>query len=149
MQASRNNKHKAPKFLEVKLFIATMTIAVTMGLWNLLSNNAIQINKLTGDAAAAIPAQPPTGLVLDLPPMPTLVPVINIEMPKTSALVPADPVQPANNTAQTTQLRSVAIPTQTIIQQNAPVVQSSVVIVSGGSGTKKSAPVTATHSSKP
>jgi hypothetical protein len=157
MQASRNNKHKAPRFLDMKLFIAALTVAITLGLWNLFSNNAVQADKLAPTVAVDLPAQPPVNVGQDLPPMPTLVPVLKVDTSSTNVQAPANPVQPSGSSVQPGQLRSVAVPTQTIIQRSAPVVQSAVVVVSGGTsggsggggGGGGSAPVTSTHSSRP
>jgi hypothetical protein len=160
MQASRNNKHKSPKFVDLKLFIAALTVAITLGLWNLFSNNAVQADRLAPTVAVDVPAQPPVNVGQDLPPMPTLVPVLKIVPSTTNAQAPANPVQPASSSAQPGELRSVAIPTQTIIQRSAPVVQSAIVVASGGTsggggggggrgGGSAPAPVTSTQSSRP
>ncbi|MDR3572443.1 MAG: hypothetical protein P4L50_01160 [Anaerolineaceae bacterium] len=130
-QASQNNKHKAPRFIDIKLFIAAMTLAVTIGLWNLLSNNLFDADKLAPTAVVDVPSQPPPDAAQDvppLPPLPTLVPVMQIDLSKNNTLAPANSVQPASSSIQPAQLRSVAVPTQTIVQQ------SMIVVGSGGGG---------------
>jgi hypothetical protein len=148
MQASRNNKNKTPKFMDMKLFIAALTLAITIGLWNLLSNKLVQADKLAPTAVVNLPAQPPAGVAQDLPPIPTLVSVLQIDTSKISAIAPANSVQPVSSSVQSAPLRSVAIPTQTFVQQNAPIVQQAVVNVSGGgSGGGGGGHHAATHSS--
>ena len=129
MQAPHNNKHKGPKFLDMKLFIAAMTLAITIGLWNLLSNNLLQADRSAPTATVEAPAQPPANVAQDPPPLPTLVPLLEVDLSKTSAIVPANnPVQSVSGSVQTTQLRSVAIPTPMIVQQGV------IQVGSGGGG---------------
>jgi hypothetical protein len=170
MQNPRANPRKGTKFPEVKLLIATVSLAVVIGVWNLLSNQAVEAEKAP---PAPVEAPPLAGSTADLsgqPPIPTLVPLVDlsslIQASAAGQPVPVVSSLPSNKPAAA--LRSVTIPTQTtIIQKNKPVIEQQVqVIVSGGGGGggggsspsvgsggggggSAPAPVTTTHSSHP
>ena len=154
MQPSHNTPLKGPKFLDTKVFIAALAVAITVGFWNLFSNNAFQ-PAVAAPTAITLPIQPETGNGQDFPPLPTLVPLIDVS---SSIAVDAAPIpqgqssnqvvaqeKPAQPKAKTA-LRSVTVPTQVIIQKG-PIVQQSVDTVSssnggGNSGGKKSSATT-------
>ena len=56
---------------EVKILITTLSIGVTLGFWNLFSNQA---SPTSTAAAAASPNDPAPSVQVDLPPLPTLIP---------------------------------------------------------------------------
>jgi hypothetical protein len=132
MQANRNNKPGKPKFIDVKLLIAALAVAVTIGFWNLLSNNAYSTEKSSPSVVVTLPPQPPSVAADNLPPLPTLVPLVDLTIPQvlpaSAAVNLSQPGNQApvvdNSVAQpqpTTQLRVVGIPTQTIVQKAKPV----------------------------
>ena len=45
MQSKQDNKNEKPKFYDTKLLIAAVAVAVTVGFWNLFSNNAYTADK--------------------------------------------------------------------------------------------------------
>ncbi len=162
MQPSKNTPRKGSKFLDTKVFIAALAVAITVGLWNLFSNNAFQSVVAAPAAAVTLPIQPATGDGQDYPPLPTLVPLIDVTAPTTVNAAPitqvqssnqmvsqADQAQPKNKTA----LRAVTVPTQVIIQKG-PIVQQSVDTVGSSNGNSsskgggKSSPAATTKSSK-
>ena len=150
MQAKRPTPRKSAKFMDIKIFIAALTLAVTLGFWNLFSGNAYRTDQAAVPSAVTTPPpQPPSGVAEDLPPLPTLVPLAAVEQPATAL---AGKIEPANVQApvQAAPLRSVAVPTVVIVQKNAPVIDSAQVASSGGGGGGggKSKGVTSTRSSR-
>ncbi len=148
VQSTRSTPNKKTKFLDTKIFIASLAVAVTIGLWNLLSNNAVQASEVAPTPVMALPPQPPAGEAQGFPPLPTLVPLVDA------------PARPATGSGQTPQvlanaqpgsLRSVTAPDQTIVQKSKPVFDQGMVTISGGRSAGSSsapAPVTSTGSSK-
>jgi|WetSurMetagenome_2_1015567.scaffolds.fasta_scaffold80522_2 hypothetical protein len=136
--ARPNLTHKA-KFIEAKLFIAALTLGITLGFWNLFSNQAIQADRLSPTAVVSLPVQQPAVAGLGLPPLPTLVPLAD----SSSQSFAAQPQALEGNAP----LRSVSLPTQVIVQKNMPVIDQAVVISAGGGGGGSSA-VATTHSSR-
>lgn len=59
---------------EVKILITTLSIGVTLGFWNLFSNQA---NPSATAAAAASNNDPAPSVQVNLPPLPTLIPESN------------------------------------------------------------------------
>ena len=162
MQPSHNAPRKGPKFLDTKVLIAALAVAITVGFWNLFSNNAFQSVIAAPAAAVTLPVQPAAGEGQDFPPLPTLVPLIDVTTPITVNTRPitqaqssnqmvsqVDPAQPKSKTA----LRAVIAPTQIIIQKG-PVMQQSVDTVgssdsnSNSKGGGKSSKAATTKSSK-
>jgi hypothetical protein len=143
MQTPHNNHNKGIKFLDTKVFIASLSIAVTVGLWNLFSNEAILAAKGKANPNQS-PSQPPANEGQDLPPLPTLIPLVNGSNLQGNGPAPV-------NQSQATILRSVAAPDQVIVQKVKPVIDQPVLVVSGGgSGGGSSSPVavTTTRSSR-
>ncbi len=158
MQSPHNRPRKGAKFLDVKVFIAAFSVAVTLGLWNLFSNNLVLAEKIVPTPVLTPPPSPSASSAQDLPPLPTLVPLIAVSSPQTNGVSPVNSAQPAG---QNTPLRVVSAPTQAIIQKYKPAVnqpnQPAQVANSGGSHSSASngggsaapapAPVTTTGSS--
>jgi len=133
MQPSRNNSNKKVKLLDAKVFIASLALAVTVGLWNVFSNNALQSEGISPASPVVAQPQSSTNTGEGFPPLPTLVPLADGPINETSAGTTID--QPA--AGQPVQLRSVAAPTLTIVQKGKPVFdQAGVVVVAGSNGSK-------------
>lgn len=148
MQANRPTPRKSSKFMDAKIFIAALTLAVTIGFWNLFSGSAYQADKAAlPNGVITPPPQPPPDTAQDLPPIPTLVPLVVVDQPvavqagkiETASAAPVLPAAP---------LRSVAVPTVVIVQKNAPVINSGQTASGGGGGGGKSKGVTTTRSSR-
>jgi len=149
MQPNRPTPRKGQKFLDAKVFIVTLSLAITIGLWNLFSNNAIQtVQSAPGDMAAES-SQP--NAAAGSPPLPTLVPLLEVNVSERNSAAAAG--QPGQSTA----LRAVAVPTVQIVQKHAPIVGQTGQSVQasdngggggGGGGGSQPAPVTSTRSSK-
>lgn len=143
MQPQRSAPRKGSKYLDTKMMIVTLSLAITIGLWNLFSSNAVQnVQSASGSAAEA--AQPPSEAGAGSPPLPTLVPLVAVDTSTANAgaLVAV---------GQSAPLRAVAIPTQQIVQKHRPIVGQPVQASSGGGGgggSSQPAPVTTTRSSK-
>jgi hypothetical protein len=142
LQPTHNTPRKGPKFLDTKVFIAALAVAITVGFWTLFSNNAFQPVEAAPAASITQPVQPDTDEGQDFPPLPTLVPLIDVTLPVTVNAAPVTQVQSSNqslpqeNPAQPkakTALRAVIAPTQVIIQKG-PIVQQSVDTVSSSNG---------------
>ncbi|MDR3576512.1 MAG: hypothetical protein P4L50_21815 [Anaerolineaceae bacterium] len=140
MQTSaRPPQRKFPKFLGIKVLILTLASAIMVGFWNLLSNNAFVAT--TPPAVVTLPAQTPPNVAQDLPPIPTIVPLVKAPAPQSSdETIPAALPQtaPAN---QAVPLRVVDVPTIVVVQKYKPVIgaqASNVVSNSVGGGSKKS-----------
>ena len=148
---TRTPQRKVPKFLGIKVLILSLSGAIMIGFWNLLSTNAFVAT--TPTAVATISAQPPAYVAQDLPPIPTIVPLVKVTAPLASdQTIPADLPQtvPAD---QSVPLRVVGAPTIVVVQKSKPVIgaqASSVVSNSGGGGGGKSSSKSkpATKSSK-
>jgi hypothetical protein len=155
MQTPRNAPRKGPKLLDMKVFITALAMAVTFGLWNLLSNNAVQADKAVPPAEVSNPPQNPSGVAQDLPPLPTLLPLAEMQVEQVSA---AQNVAAAQAPSQSASLRVVDAPKdQVIVQKSKPIVGSVAQVgntntSSGGSGGSRSSggskPVATTKSSK-
>ncbi len=144
MPPARPQRRKGVKFLDVKVLIGTLSAAVVIGLWNLLANNSLIAQKAAQTPPATPPPQPPVASG-DLPPLPTLIPLIDVSS-VTSAGETTSVSTPAGS--QSPSLRVVAAPTQVIVQKVNPVIAQPVQ-VSGGSGGGAPKPVTTTRSSHP
>lgn len=70
---SDHPRRKGSKFMDAKIFIAVSSLAVTIGLWNVLSNRAFTDQKPVQAAAGTSPVT--ASVEEDLPPIPTLVPL--------------------------------------------------------------------------
>ena len=139
MQNTPNRPRKGAKFLDVKVFIAALALAVTIGLWNLISAGNLQAAKANPDPVTAPPPQANAQDAQGFGAIPTLVPLVEVD---TTALT-ASQTNVSNTTASGNQpapaLRAVTAPSQTIVQKSKPVFgQSQVVVVSGGGGSSSS-----------
>jgi hypothetical protein len=148
MQTSpRNTPQKGPKFLDTKVFIATLSIAVTVGMWNLFSNDALLAAKANANPDQS-PSQPPADNGQDFPPLPTLVPLTHVSAVQTQGSAVSNTNTIPNN-AQPVGLRSVAAPDQVIVQKVKPVFeQGGITSSSGGGGSSRPSAVTTTKSSR-
>ncbi len=135
MQPGKTTPTKKIKFLDTKVFIATLSIAVTLGLWNLFSNEAVQAEKVSPTAVVNVPPQTPANAAQGYPPLPTLVPLAEIS---TQQLADGQTTNQGQESDQTNGLRAVAVPTLTIVQKSKPVFEQSggvtVISVRGGGG---------------
>lgn len=82
MQSNHNHKSEKPKFFDTKLLITALAVAVTVGFWNLFSNNAYTAEKSSPSVVVTLPPQPPSVAADNLPPLPTLVPLIDVTIPQ-------------------------------------------------------------------
>jgi len=64
-------KTKRKSLSEVKILITTLSIGITLGFWNVFSNQA---NPSQTTAAAASNNDPAPSVMINLPPLPTLIP---------------------------------------------------------------------------
>jgi hypothetical protein len=141
MQPTQTNKKKND-LNGVKYFLMTLSLAATIGLWNLFSN------KINGEAAAANPAANPPPQTAPVamggfPPLPTLVPMKSVS--SMAAIAPS-------SSKSSTTLRQVNIPTPQPTLQNARPVFEQVIVNSSsnnsGGGGGGGGPVAKTGSSK-
>jgi len=132
MQTNHNNKSEKPKFVDTKILIAALAVAVTVGFWNLFSNNAYSAEKSSPSVVVTLPPQPPSVAADNLPPLPTLVPLVDVTIPQVAPASeavnvsqPDSQVPGTDNAAAQPQpgapLRIVGIPTLAIVQQKKPV----------------------------
>jgi hypothetical protein len=149
MQTNPRNKPTKPKFIDIKLFIAALAVAVTIGFWNLLSNNAYASEKSSPSVVITLPPQAPSVAADNLPPLPTLVPLVDVTVPQ---VMPASDAvnlsQPANSapgvdnaaaqSQPSTQLRVVGIPTQVIVQKAKPVFGDTITAASNNTDSSNS-----------
>lgn len=129
---------QSTKFVEAKLLIAVLSLAVVVGLWALLANNAFGMTQF-----ASAQAQ-------DLSGIPTLVPLVALPSGPSDELLVSDGQSAGGSTAL--QLRSVTAPGETtVIQKGAPQVGSAVAQTGGGGGgssRRSSRSTTTTRSSR-
>ena len=151
MQPTRPTPRKGAKFLDAKILIVTLSLAITIGFWNLFSNHAIQSAQSASGDNSAESAQPPANVSAGGPPLPTLVPLVDVTIPDTNGAMAA----PVQGGVQAAPLRAVAVPTLEIVQKHNPIVGQAVQASSGnngggggGGGGGGQPPVTSTHSSK-
>jgi hypothetical protein len=143
MQSSRTPQNRGPKFLDAKVLIAVLSLAVIIGIWSMLANNAFGLDQLAFKSTAAQP-QPESGL----PTLVALVPLATLAVNPPGDTAPVNQTQP--DTAGQLPLRVVAVPTPVIVQKNAPQISGGVPVVSpdGGGGGGGSKAVTSTKSSR-
>lgn len=126
-------QRKPVKYLDAKVMIATLAVAVTIGLWNLFSVNAVRAEKAAPPALQAGPPDASAAQTQDLLPLPTLVPLVTLQdLPARAA--PVEAGQAGQVPVQTGKLRSVTAPSVTIVQRNKPLVDAPVVNSGGGGG---------------
>lgn len=135
-------KRKPVKFLDVKVLLATASLAVTMGLWTLFSRDGLQAVQ-AGPSPESTPP-PDQANTLDLPPLPTLVPLAGAPAQGQPSAA-AQPGAAPQGAGLAQPLREVsAEENPVIIQKIKPVVD--LAVPSGGGG--GSQPVTSTRSSR-
>lgn len=145
MPPANLRRRKTLKFLDIKVLISTLSVAVIIGLWNLFANNGFAIAKAAPKVIGAPSPEPLPGSSGDLPPLPTITPLLVISsLPADSAAVSSN--SPAIGQAPAA-LREVTAPTQVIVQKFKPIVAQQVGSgsITGGSAS----PVTVTRSSRP
>jgi uncharacterized membrane protein YgcG len=161
MQNPKAGQRKGVKFAEIKILIATLSVVVILGIWNLLSNEAVQAEKIVPAPVVSPPsADFSTDPQVDSP-LPTVVPLVDVTT-ITSAVAVQQPVSNQPVKPSVLPLRAVAAPTQVIVQKYKPVVEQQVQVISsgggggggggsssGGGGGSAPAPVTTTRSSHP
>lgn len=109
----------------VKFLILTVVLAITVGLWGFFSRQAREEGVLPPTKVVISSTQLPSGIGLDLPPIPTLVPLENMNTNTVNGgQVPPTGLQPNSS------LRQIAIPTVVIGTPQKPI----VVRVGGGGG---------------
>lgn len=108
----------------LKLLMGTGTMAATIGLWSLFANRDF-INRLT-QPDTSVPTQDASEIMLDLPPIPTLVPFVS-----GSFIAGSPTVQPTAASSQN--LRTVLAPPQPS-SSTGPSTGPRVVRNSGGGG---------------
>ncbi len=129
-------QRKGIKFLDAKVLIATLSLAITIGLWNLFSIDAVKAEQIDPPALASDLPDGAASQSQELPPLPTIVPLVELqELPAPAINAPVSQAQ-ANPAlaAPTGKLRSVAAPPVTIVQKNKPLVDAPVVGGGGGGG---------------
>lgn len=116
----------------IKLLLGTGAMAATIGLWSVFANHDHIVEQaIQPDAVEAGPAA--SELILDLPPIPTLVPF-------TAEQLPVSTSQPSATTIEG--LRSVSAPSQPSVNTAAP-----RVVRGGGNSGGSGGTVTTTRSS--
>ena len=110
--------------IAVKVFLALASVTGTIGLWNFLSNRDYSANQVIDKSSQNVP---------DLPPIPTLVPLIHVDYGLSS-------LQPTIQPQTGEMLRKVQIAQSAASDQNQPSVNNSPEVFP--------APVTSTRSSR-
>jgi hypothetical protein len=143
---SAHPKGRSLSLTEVKVLFLSLAVTGTLGIWTLLARQADQAAATTNanpDPTGTVPPTPDQSLVLDLPPLPTLVP----PAPDTATFSLAAQAPAAAMVSQ----QQPAAPTVQAPVVQAPAVQAPVKILLGGSkpssGHAKRTTVTSTRSS--
>ncbi len=153
MAANRPNSQKGVKFLDAKVLIAALSLVVTLGFWNLFSNQDLFDLKKNAPESKDPALQPQTVDISSLPALPTLAPLVDVKAGTVQQNTAQKSAPQAGQPAATAPLRSVTAPDQKIVQNGAPIVdmgQPAVVVQSGGGSRSGAAPapITTTKSSK-
>jgi hypothetical protein len=161
MQNNHHNKSEKPRFVDTKILITALAVAVTIGFWNLFSNNAYSAEKTSPSVIVTLPPQPPSVAADNLPPLPTLVPLVDVTISQVAPASEAVNVSqsesqvPGTDNAAAkpqpgTPLRVVGIPTLAIVQQKKPVFgnQASSANVTDSSSSSNSSSNNSSSSSK-
>jgi hypothetical protein len=110
LMQSNTSKPKKNRYLGTKILIGSLSLAGTVGLWNYFSNKPPEDASPVGDPGIEN-VNDQNSVVIEFPPLPTLVPIKEIAMVQTNMKV--NNIQPSGG------VRKVVAPTP------APVVQSS------------------------
>jgi hypothetical protein len=109
---SSSGKRRTISLREIKWLILTLGLTGTILLWNLFSKQMNQ-DTAASSTVAAIPTQPVAGLVLEFPPLPTLVSYVSqpvsVGVKQNTAPTPAPVAQP-----------QVQVPVKVILSGAAP-----------------------------
>jgi len=118
---SSSGKRRPVSLREIKWLIMTLGLTGTILLWNLFSKQMNQDNAASS-TLAAIPTQPVAGVVLEFPPLPTLVPYLSQPVSSVRASQNSAPIlapTPAPTPAPVAQPQ-VQVPARVILSNNAP-----------------------------
>lgn len=110
---------------EVKTLLFTGSMAVTLGFWYIFSNQDSQQNLNASQEAVVLPAQPPPGVMLDLPPIPTVWPSSGADQGQTGT----------SDDGSNLVLRAVEAPTQQVVRRSNLIIDGSKGGRNGGGGT--------------
>jgi hypothetical protein len=116
MAPNMTSQKKTPKFLDAKVFIAVASLGITVGLWNVLSTQTLGVAKTSTAAVVAPPPNPSSDSAQGLPPIPTLIPLVD------AAYQPAVSQNGVNTSLDTTELKSVTTTDQKIVQKGKVVI---------------------------
>ncbi len=125
MQSNQPRKGQRPKFIEAKYLITALALAITVGFWDIFSIESYVSEESSPSAEITLPPQTPSTAADNLPPLPTLFPLVDVtnsQLTDTSGgknTLPVENLLPAQP-QPTTQLRVVGVPTQTIVQKQKP-----------------------------
>jgi uncharacterized membrane protein YgcG len=124
MQAN-TSKPKKNRFIGTKILIGSLSLAGTVGLWNSFANKPPEIVKAASDQGSEN-VNNQNSVVIEFPPLPTLVPV------QVATLVQTD-TQATNNQSQVG-IRKVVQPTPEIVVQSSKPVFERITVNRAGSG---------------
>jgi len=128
----RKNK-RAVGVADIKTLLFTGSMVAILGFWNMFARQDASKILESNQGAVLLPAQPPPGLMLDLPPLPTLIPPLDSDQAQDGT----------DNDIPVQELRSVAEPTPQVSRSSNP-----IIIGGGGKGGGKGSSVTTTSSSR-
>jgi uncharacterized membrane protein YgcG len=126
MMTNRNSSNTIASnpVVTVKFLILTVVLAITIGLWGFFSRQSREEGVLPATKVVISSTQIPSGIGLDLPPIPTLVPLENVSNnTMNGGQVPPSDLKPNSG------LRQIVIPT---VVKGAP--QKPIVVRVGGGG---------------
>lgn len=99
MQNKPTSKKRGRRALwEIRLMITALAVAATLGFWNLFSKQMVLSQAVEPQPIEPTQVQQPVVLLVELPPMPTLIPALDAQdalasMPASSLQAPSLPVQ--------------------------------------------------------
>jgi len=90
---------------EIRLMITALAVAATLGFWNLFSKQMVLSQAVDVQPIDPTQEQQPVVVLVELPPMPTLIPALDAQdalasMPASSLQAPSLPVQTLQTGAQ-------------------------------------------------
>jgi hypothetical protein len=107
---AKSNKKRNLGLTGVKTLLLTGSLVGVVGFWNLFAYQDNLKESIVSQQVVELPAESPPGVMLDLPPVPTLIP--------TDGTAPAPSDEPTDD--QNLQLRSVSAPSQQTVQGSNP-----------------------------
>ena len=120
LPSNRTARRKRPGLLGIKALIFTFSGAITIGFWYLLSNNAFVAT--TPPAAVALSAQPPANVAQDPPPLPTIVPLLQVSTSQSGFETKPISAPQTAAVSQAIPLRVVTAPSIVVVQKFKPVI---------------------------